>query len=352
MGTLATLLSLTVAFGAQGPVDARPDFQVRDLIVATSDKKVVDQLWPAFKLSMSVGDLKKLLPSDRFVIRTWGSQGVVALDRRLGVIAEIQQGVDVAKALAKFGGSGLAARIGDLSDGDRSAICDYLNGVAPTETRQDGFDLKDGAVGLDAQVSVTLKDPVSGKVVQIGLPQNNDATRHRNELLAKMPIPLRTIPPGEADRFTKQGMERSVAVGDVEFHVFGLGRRTLPEGLRVAADLIAEVEKDLNSKRARAAHDLVKLLGLDDSLPSTANSVNDLPKSLRDELTASLTENWRAWGLGSPQEAESLLANSNSIGVTTWLGICQCQDPGNPAMHKPGSFRSDLFIAFQGGSLP
>jgi len=344
---------LATVLGSQSPsIAGPPSARVRDLVLISRDAKMIDKVTSGFKLWMPLSDLEKLLPKNRFEFRKWGVRGAVALDRQLWRIAELQQSVDLAKGLAALGGGSFASRIGDLSPDQQSAVSTYLDQISPPDARQPNFDLKDGGIGLDAQVSVALADPATGRSITVQLPMNSEASRSRDKKLAGMPIPPKPLSPSEFAKFADGQKAKARENEDVEFHLFGLARTTLPDGMRTAADLISDVEGKLKAERDKAARSLMKLLGLDDSLPGSAGSVGELPEELRNQLTESLTNSWQQWGLGSQQEAESLLANSNSISVTTWVGIRQCLDPGDPAQHRPGSFRSDMFIGCQGGGSP
>ncbi|HTQ08740.1 MAG TPA: hypothetical protein VMI31_01585 [Fimbriimonadaceae bacterium] len=351
MSVLALALAFFAATGQASP-GGRGDIAVRDLIVISNDKKIVEKVQTDFKMASPLSEVQKLFAKDRFDLKTWGSRGLVVLDRRLWRLVEVKQATDMARALAVLGRSGLAGRIGDLPPDEKAVICGYMDEATPPGMRPSGFNLEDGAIGLSGSVSITMRDPNTGRSFDVDLPQNIRESGHRDQILARMPIPSRVLSNSEFSKLAAAHAAEERENEDVQFHLFGLARTALPDGMRVAADLIAEVEGKLKAERAQAGRALMKLLGLNENLPGSVPSVNDLPQDLRDQLTSSLTSNWQAYGLGSQQEAESLLANTDSVAITTWVGFNFCTDPGDPKNHRPGGFGSYLIIGCQGGAGP
>lgn len=140
--------------------------------------------------------------------------------------------------------------------------------------------------------------------------------------------------------------------GELITHYLGPDRSVVPEGIEKLGKILARLADVERTRLDKATLALSAKLGLGQpGLPARAG-LNDLPKNLRDELSARLKSEYLARGFATPRDAESFLLNCQSIQIRTAFGLLCCQAPRDPDNRKPGAFSVHDFTLLPGGVWP
>jgi hypothetical protein len=139
----------------------------------------------------------------------------------------------------------------------------------------------------------------------------------------------------------------------VDTNFIALAAKNVPEVMKESAKALDELLADIKARQADRAREIVKKLGLSgDQIPAQGVKYGDLSKDVKDRLLSQIGADWQSYGFASRQEAESFLLNSDSLQVTTSIGLAHCERPSDPANRIPAVYGTYIFTKVAGGIAP
>jgi hypothetical protein len=343
----ALFLTQAVAFGQAPP-------QAFHVLVISEDSKFVSRLEEGHDRAGSLAEFERELGEhERFLVQEWPQVGLIVLDRSIGVLEALRVELKFAQALKEVSAEDLTLHIGSVPDPQRSDLLSLLSWRFPEARTNSGAGLQQSAVGLYGSVMATVRG-ADGKTLKLLMPQTNEATRRREQALARHPVQRRrSETPEEREASNRVTLERISQRGRLPMQFLGRNYDLIPQGMKIASELIDEELKGLKSKRDIATRELADRLEFPgEPLPSGEARFGELPAQFRQNLQDQLGRDWKSHGFASGAEAESFLLGSLGIRTHTGVGFIVCTKPGDPGSMSPGLFMIYTSFWFPGGRAP
>lgn len=143
----ASLVAVWLLGGALLGLSQEPARKVRGLIFVSTRPEMVKRVNKEFRDGMPFAELVSRFDENEFIVEKWGVRSAIVVDRKLSVLASIEENAKLYDALGTALGPNLSVRIGDLPPEQRRLITDRIERSQPAYMRSQGFNLDDGAIG-------------------------------------------------------------------------------------------------------------------------------------------------------------------------------------------------------------
>jgi hypothetical protein len=348
VGTISLLaaVSCLALFAGQEVPEPDLDYKLFDLVVMSSDQKIVEDFRKEFLYEMHAADLKERLDQPRLVFERWGNRGMIVIDREVPALAAQAHQRDLMQFLAEFAGPDQVVRASDVPPEKRPQFEQALDRYFPWHSRNDDFDMRQAALGIDIGTVLTVHSADQQKNFTVRQPR--EVTRRRNDAMAQHAMPQRSKPLTAAEdaRRLREIRERVEREGQTVFHTFGAARGNLPQALREASRHIEELARQLEQERKVAADALLDKIGFGYStktLPNNRVGFENLPPDIRKQLLVDLEEGYENYGFASLDEAKRYLNSSDGIGVSLQIGLHRSLKSGDRDRFIPGTGSTYVF---------
>lgn len=330
-----------LAFTNQGirQVDERP---ISGSLLLSPDAAIVRKLRnlirPPFKY---FEEFERTFNSQRFIIRKWGSQRLIVVDRQLPMFQEQVEKHSLLLELANAVDENLIVKMSGISKNKGSVLASTIDKLFPPLSRPDGFDISKSAVGIDATVNVTAHFSNDGGLKSVKIPMDPAASSRRNRALDQhlMPPNSRRLTEEEKQAQARLSEDSRNSLEQAPFYAFGTARAELHSGLRESADMIRDLLAGFDLKNKQASDLLLDKLGMM-SLSQLARGkvpFDQLPQELRKQFTDTLEGSWKSLGYSSQDEASAAMAGATSFEVSINFGLYRSFRAFDPVTGTPGS---------------
>ena len=286
-------------------------------------------------------EFEKSFDPERFMIRKWGAQRVIVIDRLLPMFHEREQKQFLLMELANRIDKDLIVKLSDLSRNKENVLASTVERVFPPSSRPDGFDISKSAVGVDATVNVTahFRNGEGNKTVKIPLDPATSFRRNRALDQYAMPPKGRELTIDELKMQAQRSEEYSSALEQVPYHAFGTTRGEIQFGIRESAEMIRELMASFDLKNKQAADSLLEKLGILalGELPKGKVPFDQLPSEVRKQFTDALEGSWKSLGYSNQDEAAAAMAGASSFEISVNVGLYRSFRAFDPVTKKPGS---------------
>jgi hypothetical protein len=317
------------------------------VVLVSTDPGVIRDLPKGLKQGATAADLGKLFPGPRFVIKELEKDGLVLLDTKIALLAELARKEVLAKGLLDGIDASLTTRLSSLTAEQQAAISEQLN-----IRREEGADAGQAAVGLDAQLEVTIEgaNGTTQTFTMTGLP--HDQIEKRNQALRKHPM-LSRNPTAEELKKERAIFDDPSYAGpeQIRFYFYGKARQRIADNLKRASACLEDYIRELQNRNSELGRKLLEKLGGGNGLKQVS-SFGDLPAGVRDELLTSVKSGWKSYGFESEQDAESFMLNSRGVRAGTILGLAVTTRVGDPTTHTPSMGVVVGLFSVGGGIFP
>jgi len=321
------------------------------VLVASNDPAIHTKLVRVRRAGLDISTLRESFPEPRFAVDAWAGVGAILIDRRVPAVHDLACRADMAEALASKLGDYGQVRVGDLEGAGNDSTRELLDKWFPPQLRSADLKIEDLVVAVTPCLNLTVSGP-NGVSQTLALPHLGERTEKAHQAVEKTPLRLGRPSSEERSEMEARAVDSELTGGELITRFFGPDRSVIPGGIERLGKLLARMADAERARLEKATLALSAKLGLGQpGLPASAG-LNDLPKNLRDELSARLKSEYLARGFATPRDAESFLLNCQSVQIRTAFGLLSCQTPRDPDNRKPGAFSVHDFTVLPGGVWP
>lgn len=321
-----------------------------NVLLVTGDAKVIESV---AKGSADLSGFEAVISSvgaRRFIVAEWPGRGVVALDRRVGPLAEIQKSIAATAGLLSASQKGGVTTLESLSPDSLAALMDVVHSTGAGHLP--ALELKSGSIGVQRSLMATFRG-LDGRTVMLLVPMQGQNDARVKESLAASPIEARTPLGSELAANAAEAQARALARGSLPIHLIGPSYATIAQGLPLISELLAEATKDLQQRLDSSLKEIGDKLSTEgQTLADGASAFRDLSAGFQEALSARMGSDWRAYGFANRAEAEAYLRNSGEVSIRTVISALWCQSPPNQAQGVPGRYMAVGIGTYPGGKFP
>ena len=353
----SAILAVTALVGVRAALAQVPERTVQGLILASTDPNAVKAVWKVYTMGMPYSRLVEKLDDKQFLIEKWGARSAIVVDRKLGILAQIDQNAKLYDALLASLGPDATVRIGDLPAEQQKLIIDRIEGVSPAYRRAPGSDVSDSLVGITFSWAFSLKGPGIPDSVHLNGSADEKLREKTFESLGKSPLPgiVGTPNPELEDRRVKALAEKTDLENTVTLNLRGTAAQGIAEGMLELSKILEKEIARLKAIEAASASKLAQRFNLrstDDPVPLGPVKPGDLPSKLLEQARTQLELNFAVNGFASKEEAAAAFQRLDSIQVFTQLGLTFSLRGRDPANGVPGKYVTYILGWFAGTPPP
>ncbi len=336
---MLSILAAAVALQAAAATSA-------NLVLVTNDAAIIKNFRALPANSWNIASYSKLLKQDQFEVATWNGYGIVAVDRNIPWLSELERVRALTSAVAAKMSEDGTVQIGDLPPEARSAALEIIGEHVMMGAQYPAFNANTLAVGINpiARLQFTTGD---GRVVNVDIPTENKQTAAMRASLTNHPFPQPTpITPSALAADQSKRAEAASVRDSVKFVFTGPLRARAPDGIFEASNLMLKMKKEAMQRRDDAIRPLLERMKVAEAEAVATSTFSDLPQSVRDTFGQNLTYDWRPYGFASQADALAAFQNARSYNFHVELGLTYCTDAGDPTRKFSGGLGMISFGSF------